>query len=80
MPDTKTSSEIACDSELHGEHLCYVISQGLHIAEEKAYLALIESPQFRCGHCGRLAKNAKNLCVPGDLLSQRTREVERDHR
>lgn len=56
-----------CDSELHREHLCYIISQGFSLTNEQDYRALVEEPAFRCGHCGRAAKNAGNLCVPVGL-------------
>jgi len=56
-----------CDSELHGEHLCYIISQGFHLTDEQDYQALVEQPAFRCDHCRRTAKSAGNLCVPVGL-------------
>jgi hypothetical protein len=53
-----------CTSEFHHEHLCYIISQGFHLTDERTYRALIEDPAFRCDHCGRTAKSGANLCVP----------------
>jgi hypothetical protein len=53
--------------EAHEEHLCYIISQGFHLSDEQTYLALITSPKFRCGHCGRQAASYRNLCIPMDL-------------
>jgi hypothetical protein len=56
-----------CDTELHTEHLCYIVSQGFHLRDEQAYRALIEKPTFKCRHCGRAASSDKNLCVPAKL-------------
>ena len=56
-----------CGSELHDEHLCYIISQGFHLTDEQDYRMLIEDPAFRCNHCGRKAKSDANLCVPAKL-------------
>ncbi|MEN6423943.1 MAG: hypothetical protein ABFD90_05500 [Phycisphaerales bacterium] len=51
----------------HSEHLCYIISQGFHLTDEQTYRALTETPTFQCGHCGRKARNAANLCHPTEL-------------
>ncbi len=67
MADTKRQLEIADDAELLSEHLCYILSQGLNLTDEAGYRALIENPQFRCGHCGRTARSRRNLCVPTNL-------------
>ena len=67
MADTKTQLDAACDAELHSEHLCYIISQGLHFDDAREYQALVQEPRFRCGHCGRTAGNRDNLCVPTDM-------------
>jgi hypothetical protein len=56
-----------CDSGLHTEHLCYIISQGFNLTDEQGYQALVEKPAFQCGHCGRTAKSGTNLCVPVGL-------------
>jgi hypothetical protein len=56
-----------CDSESHSEHLCYLISQGFHISDEKEFRTLVENPRFQCRHCNRTANSKKNLCVPFDL-------------
>jgi hypothetical protein len=56
-----------CNSDLHDEHLCYIVSQGFNLTDEQDYLALIRNPAFRCRHCGRAARNGRNLCVPGPL-------------
>jgi DNA-directed RNA polymerase subunit M/transcription elongation factor TFIIS len=55
------------DCEAHEEHLCYIISQGFHLSDEQSYMALITSPKFRCGHCGRQTASYRNLCIPMDL-------------
>ena len=51
----------------HSEHLCYIISQGFHLTDEQAYRVLTDIPAFECGHCGRKAHNARNLCHPSEL-------------
>ena len=56
-----------CGSERHKEHLCYFVSQGFHLSDEEEYKWLVESPQFKCRHCGRAAKCAESLCKPVDL-------------
>jgi hypothetical protein len=67
MADTKVRLDAACDSDLHGEHLCYIISQGLHLTDASKYRAMVTDPRFRCGHCGRAAASRDNLCVPMGL-------------
>jgi len=59
--DTRRKLEILCDAELHNEHLCYIVSQGLHLSDALAYEALIDEPRFRCGHCGRHARSHRTL-------------------
>ena len=56
-----------CDSELHNEHLCYIISQGFHLTNEQEYESLVEDAKFTCERCHRAAKSADNLCVPVSL-------------
>ena len=67
MADTKVELDAACDTELHGEHLCYITSQGLHLSDASKYRALLKDPRFRCGHCGRAAGKRANLCVPAEI-------------
>jgi hypothetical protein len=56
-----------CKSELHHQHLCYVVSQGFHLTDEQRYKDIVRDPRFACEHCGRVAKKAQNLCEPYDL-------------
>jgi hypothetical protein len=56
-----------CKSELHTQHLCYVISQGFHLTDKQKYKDMVSDPRFACQHCGRVAKNAQNLCEPYEL-------------
>jgi hypothetical protein len=56
-----------CRTGVHTDHLCYMISQGFHLSDEKEYKTLVDDPQFRCNHCGRTAKSGANLCVPVQL-------------
>ena len=67
MTDTKVSFDTACDVDPHSEHLCYIVSQGLHLSDAPGYQALIAEPQFRCEHCRRTARARANLCIPKDL-------------
>ena len=53
-----------CDSELHSQHLCYIISQGFHLTDEQEYKALVEDAKFMCNRCNRTAISDANLCVP----------------
>jgi hypothetical protein len=52
------------DAELHAHHLCYIVSQGFDLTDERCYRALLEDPKFKCDHCGRTANRDQNLCVP----------------
>ncbi|MHC4412482.1 MAG: hypothetical protein ACYSYU_10715 [Planctomycetota bacterium] len=56
-----------CNSPLHTEHLCYFISQGFHLSNEREYKWMVEEPQFKCQHCGRAARCEDNLCEPEKL-------------
>jgi len=57
-----------CRSPLHKQHLCYIVSQGFHLSDEQEYKGLVENPEFKCQHCGRVAKSDKNLCKPVSLF------------
>jgi len=65
--DVAVKLEHDCGSELHHEHLCYIISQGFNLTDEQGYRTLVEGPAFRCNHCSRMAKSGANLCVPARL-------------
>jgi hypothetical protein len=56
-----------CRTGVHTEHLCYIMSQGFHLANKQEYGALVEEPKYRCNHCGRTAKRDTSLCVPVPL-------------
>ena len=56
-----------CGSPRHKEHLCYFVSQGFHLSNEQEYKWMVENPQFKCQHCGRVARCAENLCKPANL-------------
>jgi hypothetical protein len=56
-----------CDSKLHKQHLCYIISQGFHLTDEQEYKGLVEDAKYICNRCHRTAGNADNLCVPALL-------------
>jgi len=67
MPQETIKINSTCDSEMHSEHLCYIISQGFHLTDEQEYEALVEDANFTCERCRRTAKSADNLCVPVSL-------------
>ena len=68
MAEENVQHNIECKSELHNQHLCYFVSQGLHLTDEEKYKAMVSEPEFKCGHCGRVAKSDKNLCEPVPLF------------
>lgn len=53
-----------CKSDLFTEHLCYIVSQGIHINEPEKFEDMVANPEFKCQHCGRVAKSERNLCEP----------------
>ena len=67
LSEDKIQHNVDCASELHGQHLCYLLSQGFNLSDEQEYKALIERPKCKCGHCGREANSSDNLCVPAAL-------------
>jgi len=56
-----------CCTGEHSEHLCYLVSQGLNLSEERQFESLVEDAEYRCDHCGHHAKSDANLCVPMHL-------------
>ena len=64
MAEEKIPHNPECKSESHSKHLCYIVYQGFHLREAEQYKALVKDAEFKCRHCGRLAKSADNLCVP----------------
>lgn len=53
-----------CKADLHHQHLCFLMHEGLHYQEPAAYKELVQNAQYRCQQCGRTAKNDQNLCHP----------------
>ncbi|MGA2171821.1 MAG: hypothetical protein ABSG82_02245 [Sedimentisphaerales bacterium] len=67
MAEKNTQNNPECKSELHSEHLCYIVFQNSHLSNKQEYKSLVENPQFKCTHCGRVAGSDKNLCKPDKL-------------
>ena len=67
MAKKSVSSKSGCKGRSHGQHLCYIVSQGFHLSDPEEYQALVKEPKFKCRHCGRVAKSKKNLCKPTKL-------------
>ena len=67
MAEKNNISNPECKSESHSNHLCYFVSQGFHLTNDKEYNTMVQDPQFKCQHCGRVAKKAENLCKPVKL-------------
>lgn len=67
MANEVAQPDMGCCTEVHSEHLCYIISQGFHLTDEQQFRVLVEEPGYRCDHCGRTAKSDANLCVPVPL-------------
>jgi hypothetical protein len=67
MAEKNNISNPECKSEHHSEHLCYFVSQGFHLTNDKEYNNMVQDPQFKCQHCGRVANKADNLCKPVKL-------------
>ena len=68
MAEEYPKDNLECTSSLHSQHLCYFISQGFHLTDEEKYKAMVSDPEFKCEHCGRVAKSDKNLCEPISLF------------
>lgn len=62
-----TKHNTACQTGVHTEHLCYIISQGFHLSDEENYKVLVEYAEYKCRRCGRVAKSDANLCLSAPL-------------
>jgi len=67
MTENYSEHNRSCRSEHHDRHLCYIVSQGFHLTDPQRYKTLVAQPRFKCGHCGRPAHLAENLCEPQEL-------------
>ena len=67
MTEKSVSQNSACESPSHSRHLCYIVSQGFHLSDPEEYQALVKQPDFKCEHCGRVAKSENSLCRPARL-------------
>lgn len=67
MAEQNIQHNTQCKSESFQQHLCYIVSQGFHLSNKEEYKAMVENPQFKCQHCGRVAGSDKNLCNPVKL-------------
>ena len=64
MVEEKIKHNPNCKRDSFTDHLCYIVSQGIHISEPEKFEVLIANPEFKCQHCGRVAKSERNLCEP----------------
>ena len=64
MTDKKIPHNQACTTDIHEQHLCFLMYEGVHYEHPEQYKALVQDAQYRCQQCGRTAKDAKNLCMP----------------
>lgn len=67
MADRWRQCEGCYRSEQCSEHLCYIVSQGFHLAEPQEYRVVEVDGQYRCDHCGRIARAPVRLCIPVKL-------------
>ncbi len=55
----------SCQSKKqHSDHLCKLITQGMHQRNPEEYRGLVSDPQFVCKNCGRVANQKTRLCNP----------------
>ena len=52
-----------CDKAAHTGHLCVLVSE----KKFDEIKALVQSPEFICFNCGRVADSKDNLCNPMPL-------------
>ncbi|UCC23771.1 MAG: hypothetical protein JSW23_09930 [Planctomycetota bacterium] len=64
MADEKKCHNESCGSDVHNEHLCFLMYDGFHLKEKEGYKQMVQDAQYRCENCGRTAKSDKNLCGP----------------
>jgi hypothetical protein len=64
MTKEKTAHNLECKSDLHSEHLCYIVSQGFHLTDAEEYKSIVKDSKFKCRRCKRTAKSMNNLCDP----------------
>lgn len=67
MAEGNAPHNTQCGSESHDQHLCYLMSQGIHLSDVEEYETLINDPKFECERCGRKANGSGSLCVPVEL-------------
>jgi hypothetical protein len=56
-----------CESDLHKQHLCYLMYEGFHYSNRAEFKKLVHGAEFICMNCGRTAKAETNLCAPAKL-------------
>ena len=49
---------------MHEKHLCYLNNIRFQDSNLEEYKDLVKDARFLCNNCGRVAKDAKNLCEP----------------
>jgi len=64
MAEEKSAHNESCTSDVHNEHLCFLMCEGFHYKNKDAYKEMVQDAQYRCQNCGRTAKSEKNLCEP----------------
>ncbi|MHC4725852.1 MAG: hypothetical protein ACYS17_01350 [Planctomycetota bacterium] len=67
MTEEKIAKNESCASDVHNEHLCFLICDGFYETNRDAFRAMVQDAQYRCQICGRTASSRKNLCDPVTL-------------
>lgn len=62
MAKKKIQQNLDCKSESHGEHLCYIVSQGFHLSDAEEYNAIVKDPKFKCRHADAQLR-VRIICV-----------------